>query len=398
MTEAETKRETLSDSSAQTILLAVTGTAPAILTETIWALAHENPPVIPDRVIVLTTTVGRDEIVRELLSPSPDFGGSRAWDVLRATLKKEGIETSRKLRFGKTGDDLRTFTILDTNTGRSGEIDDIRTLDQNTAMADFILEEVRRIVENPDTRLIASIAGGRKTMGALLYACMTLIGRQTDRLTHVLVNEPFEDSRLKPKFFFPGQPSTKLTTVDRQTVDIGEARIDLCNVLFVPLRNLFSEELGRMPGSFSGIVAHLQRGILDMTSVQTVFTASRSHREINVDGVRVRLSPKEHLIALFLADRARSSEPAFGAYKDAVDLINEYRKHLIQAASGNGWGDWRNADGLKAEFDDREVTKALSGIRTKLLKHGLPKLKCRFLPEAARLSFDLRPSNIRIDD
>lgn len=31
----------------ETILLAVTGLSPAVVTETVWTLAHENPPVIP---------------------------------------------------------------------------------------------------------------------------------------------------------------------------------------------------------------------------------------------------------------------------------------------------------------------------------------------------------------
>ena len=41
-----------------TTLLAVTGLSPAIVTETIWALAQENPPILPDRVIFLTTATG----------------------------------------------------------------------------------------------------------------------------------------------------------------------------------------------------------------------------------------------------------------------------------------------------------------------------------------------------
>jgi len=32
-------------------------------------------------------------------------------------------------------------------------------------------------------------------MGALLYAALSLLGRPQDRLTHVLVNEPFDNRR-----------------------------------------------------------------------------------------------------------------------------------------------------------------------------------------------------------
>ncbi len=37
----------------QTILLAVTGMSPAVLTETVWALAQERPPMVPDRVVAV---------------------------------------------------------------------------------------------------------------------------------------------------------------------------------------------------------------------------------------------------------------------------------------------------------------------------------------------------------
>ncbi|MCZ7641236.1 MAG: CRISPR-associated ring nuclease Csm6 [Verrucomicrobia bacterium] len=187
----------------ETVLLAVTGMSPAVLTETVWALAHEPEPVIPSRVIVLTTASGRDALVARLFAPHPAFAGRSPWDTLREALAGEGHDLRGRLRFGTTPDDIRVITAVDPATGRSRELDDLRSPADNEAAANFLLEQVRTVVENPDTGLVASLAGGRKTMGALLYACLTLVGRETDRLTHVLVNEPFETSR---DFFFPGQP------------------------------------------------------------------------------------------------------------------------------------------------------------------------------------------------
>ena len=51
-----------------TILLAVSGMSPAILTETVWALAREKPRIVPDEVIVLTTTAGARDIETQLLA------------------------------------------------------------------------------------------------------------------------------------------------------------------------------------------------------------------------------------------------------------------------------------------------------------------------------------------
>lgn len=41
------------------ILIAVTGVSPAILTETVWALAQRGDPWIPDQVIAVTTRTGK---------------------------------------------------------------------------------------------------------------------------------------------------------------------------------------------------------------------------------------------------------------------------------------------------------------------------------------------------
>ena len=38
-------------------LIAGMGTSPAVLTETVWALAHQKKPVVPDGVVAPTTKV-----------------------------------------------------------------------------------------------------------------------------------------------------------------------------------------------------------------------------------------------------------------------------------------------------------------------------------------------------
>ena len=39
----------------RTILVVGIGTTPAVLTETVWALAHQLEPVVPDQIEVITT-------------------------------------------------------------------------------------------------------------------------------------------------------------------------------------------------------------------------------------------------------------------------------------------------------------------------------------------------------
>jgi CRISPR-associated protein (TIGR02584 family) len=377
-----------------TILLAVTGMSPAILTETIWALAHEPEPVIPSRVIALTTTQGRLELERRLFAPLPAMDNRAPWDALRDALATRLPRARPGLRFGATPDDIRVITALDPATGRSVELPDLRTPSDNEAAADFLLEQVRSAVENPDTRLIVSIAGGRKTMGALLYACMTLIGRESDRLTHVLVNEPFDALR---DFWFPAQPGAPLPARDGRSIRPADARIELADVPFVPLRNLFTRELGRKPGTFSRLVATCREGVRQRAAEHLRVAIDTARSELDVNGTRVKLAPSEQLVLLFLARRTKQGEPPFAAYKDAIDSLNDLRRDLRDSIPPDNFSDWRHADALRAPWEERELTKAISSLRDKLRRAGPDATALSpCLPEKGRCSLDMPPSLIHI--
>ncbi|MFO7535391.1 MAG: CRISPR-associated ring nuclease Csm6 [Kiritimatiellia bacterium] len=271
----------------KTVLFSVTGMTPSVLTETVWALAHEKPAVIPDRVIVVTTTTGRDQLVKAL------FGADKIWEALRHSLN-----AGSRLQFGTTPHDIKVFTTQDPKTGLSRELDDLRTAADNLLAADFILEQLRALTENPDTHIVASLAGGRKTMGALLVSCMALIGRETDRLTHVLVNEPF-DTRLEPGFFFPAQPARKLKKNDGKTVNTASAAIELADVPFVPLRNRF-EDIAAFPGHFSALVGKCSRALKADANRKCLIRLAANFRSVAVDGQEVPLRVRAGLVLAFL--------------------------------------------------------------------------------------------------
>ena len=47
-------------STKRTVLIAGMGTSPAVLTETVWALAHQKKPVVPDGIVALITKIGKE--------------------------------------------------------------------------------------------------------------------------------------------------------------------------------------------------------------------------------------------------------------------------------------------------------------------------------------------------
>ena len=177
------------------ILIAGMGTSPAVLTETVWALAHQDVPVAPDEIFVITTKYGKEAFRTAVMSGAPSV-----WERLKAALRKEKIAIDGKLVFGDT-----SIHVMPDEKG--DEIDDLRTGADNMRAADFMLGELRKYTEAPDTTVLCSIAGGRKTMSALLFSCMTLLGREQDKVYHVLIPPEYECG-MEPPFYFPQKGTT----------------------------------------------------------------------------------------------------------------------------------------------------------------------------------------------
>ncbi|MCX7819857.1 MAG: CRISPR-associated ring nuclease Csm6 [Kiritimatiellae bacterium] len=311
----------------ETVLVAVTGMSPAILTETVWALAHERPATRVRRVIAFCTTQSAASIRRELLE-------SGVWERLRRTLKAGDDE----FVFGDTGDHLRVFTR------RGHELEDLRTPEDNTAAADFILEHLRAFVENPDVHVVASIAGGRKTMGALIYAAMTLIGRETDRVTHVLVSENLERRR-EPRFYFPASSQ--------------EARqIVLADIPFVPLRNRF-QDLGSMPGSFSMLVRRYAQTLVQDRREPVKLLMDDMGRRFRVDvSPWITLRPRAYAVLRFCVDLAER-----GVRPRAINVPEEEFRSFLDR---HGWS---------AAFPNldmsQDIRRELHHIRRVLAQHSI---------------------------
>jgi CRISPR-associated protein (TIGR02584 family) len=193
------------------ILLAVAGTTPATQTEAVWALAVDNKRAL-DAVRVLTTSAARAQI---------EPGLAEALALMRRDYPKAGIP--KRIEW------------------RVAPLADIRSSDDNEALADWMLGEVRAACSESGCEVHASLAGGRKTMSFYLGAAMQLCGRTQDRLYHVLVPSEFE----VPGFLFPRAKSSKanlLTTRDGATLDPSKARVDLAEVPFVRLSPLLDSE------------------------------------------------------------------------------------------------------------------------------------------------------------
>jgi CRISPR-associated protein (TIGR02584 family) len=282
----------------QKILIAVTGVSPAILTETVWALAQGDDPWIPDQVIAVTTRVGRRVIEEQLL-----IGGG--WDRLRSALAKKGLPVAEALAFGAS-DSIRVIGdgVCD--------FEDITTQKENGIAADFILGVLRQYTELADTEIVASIAGGRKTMSALMMSCMSLLGREQDRVCHVLANDEY--LRKNPSFCFPANKKEEKA-----------AQIQLSDIPFIRVRGWYEQEAGRNPASYSHMVSLFRKAAPPAVNYP-VIVVKKSEGKVFADGNDLGLSPKEFLLCMVLAEKFLKPGCAFASWEDVSEEINEAMK------------------------------------------------------------------------
>ncbi len=379
----------------QIVLLAVTGMTPAVLTETVWALAkNQTPSIIPNRVVVVTTKRGKEHLERDLLATRGE-GQESLWQLLRSEILGQSVNAAGLLNL----DPIREISTPNPRTGRSEPLEDFRSSDDNAAMADYVLEQVRGFVETPGVHLITSIAGGRKTLGALLYACMSLIGRETDRLTHVLVDEPFDSPQLDPRFYFPEQQEQQLK-LNGKTFIAKQAEIDLGDIPFVPLRNLFERDLIKKPCSFTELVDRCRRKVNLAAKRNVKLTIWRSRREMEVNGVSIHTSNVQQVLMLFLADPAAAPACAqITKFASAIEPLRDFAKKLYAQRKPNDFRDWRGEALIANDFDDQNLRRSLSELKDKLRTAGNEaEALVRALPEKGRFSLDLPPTAITVKD
>lgn len=122
------------------ILIATVGTAPSVVTETVWALLGRKDRWVPTEIYLLTTVAGEAACERHL----------RQTDGQLASLFED-----QQLPFVRP--ELVVPRLPD-----GSKIGDIRTVAENIAFADDITKLIKSYTERLDSRVHVSIAGGRR--------------------------------------------------------------------------------------------------------------------------------------------------------------------------------------------------------------------------------------------
>jgi CRISPR-associated protein (TIGR02584 family) len=282
---------------AQTrILVAVCGMQPQVVTGTVYGLVKTHKPFVPTHIHLITTSSAAAKAKQILLDPV-----SGAFHRLCKDLKLPAIEF-----------DASHIHVMPDDGHRP--MSDIRTAEDNRAAADFIIEKVRQLTLIQDSALHVSIAGGRKTMGYYLGYALSLYGRPQDRLSHVLVSEPYDSC---PDYFYPTPYRHEVKSPDGRSLDASEAEVTLAKIPFFSLRSGLPTGLLDGTASFS----HTVRAVQAALNSQHELVLDLPQRLIVAAGTQVAVAPAELALLLTFAFRVlRSEEPLSAPNKNVPDL------------------------------------------------------------------------------
>ncbi len=214
------------------ILLSVSGQTPQIITETLCSLRMAGRTVRD--IYVVTTCPGKENIERMLLGINRKTGVS-GQDIF--------IEMSRE--YGWPDLTLKEENILVFRDSQNHELEDIRTDQDEGIAADFLFKTLRDLIEQfPKTPVVASIAGGRKTMSYLMGSVMSILGRRDDELTHVLVDpryEAIDAVKSGGQFFYRCKNSRKFYTRSGEELDGATAEVELSSIPFIRMGHFLKD-------------------------------------------------------------------------------------------------------------------------------------------------------------
>jgi len=243
-------------------LIFVAGTTPQIITETIYALIHQSPPVYPDEIYILTTQTGERIIKQDLINSGVFKQFCKEFRLREDILNKDSIIII------KSQDDIPLL--------------DIKEKQDNEAAGDFIANFIRAKTMDERARLHCSLAGGRKTMSFYLGSALQLFGRPWDKLYHVLVTPEFESN---PEFFYKPRKN-RILKKEGKKLNTRDAQIHLAELPFIRLRDKIS--LSRK--GFRELVEEGQREI-DIATIQPQIRVNLSERTIYIGDNLIEMVP-----------------------------------------------------------------------------------------------------------
>jgi CRISPR-associated protein (TIGR02584 family) len=254
------------------VFIFVAGTTPQIITETIYALNNQKPPIIPGAIHVISTQHGKI-LIQENLFHTGRFGHfCKEFNLSQNIFTEDSI------------------IVVTDHEGKP--LHDIRNKKDNECLGDFITNFVREKTRDQKTRLHCSLAGGRKTMSFYLGATMQLFGRPWDKLYHVLVTPEFESN---PDFYYKPKKNRVLKKKDGKEIHTGDAQIFLAELPFIRLK----DKIPNHQKSFQELVQDGQKEI-DTALTQPLVRVNLRDRLVTIGTRDIEFKPFHLVLYAYL--------------------------------------------------------------------------------------------------
>ncbi|WP_227674532.1 CRISPR-associated ring nuclease Csm6 [Psychrobacter jeotgali] len=337
---------------SRNILFLVTGKTPQIVTETVWALACDEDASdiwVPDEIHVLSTQDGLNQI--------------------RKRLFEDGVFEQLKQDYPIVSDvEFNPVDHLHVITDHVGKpLVDLKTPEENERSADIICQMVKDFTSMEDTSVHVSIAGGRKTMGFYAGYALSLYGRAQDALSHVLVDEKFEQAN---NFFYPTPTEHLVSDWNAKVVgDAQEAQVWLAKIPFVRMHEaILPKHQLRKEDSFSEVVQKINESYEDVSLELNTFS-----RKAIVNGKFTidNLPPREWAFLNWFAARRKDSKGGVIAPTKNINERNinsEQLSHISQLTEEylTYYYDHKNEADLDISVDKKFFQSAKSRLQTAL--------------------------------
>ncbi|USD31268.1 MULTISPECIES: CRISPR-associated ring nuclease Csm6 [Vibrio] len=337
------------------ILLAITGASPQVLTETLFAI-HQSGRPFPDEIYVITTKSGKPPLVNGLFRDGH----------LQTMFNEYSMPAV-------TFDESHIWIIED---GQGNQINDAKSIEDQTYMADYITRRVHELTQREDTAIHASLAGGRKTMAFYFGYAMSLFGREQDTLSHVFVEDEFEFVR---DFWYPTKQPKWVTGKNGQgEVDVSKATVTLAEIPFVRQRNSIDESLvlSMATHSFSQTVGMLNACHNEDFSV----TVNTKAKFVTVVGVDIKFTAKELAFYLWLLEFGEAGLLVDRGFEQNIQYSESYLKQYgelardprVFATFNTTPEDYLDGDFSQLKGMEKEFLQPLCSTINRKLKNALP--------------------------
>lgn len=266
------------------ILTALLGRTPQVLTETLYALCVDQSIPI-SAVWAISTQDGMQAALDKLLDPRR----GRFYQM-----QKDYPAQCGQVRFSAE-------QILVAQDGLL-PLADIRNRQDSETFLELILRVLWEKTSDPNTAVHCSLAGGRKTMSTYMALVMQMLGREQDKLYHVLLTP--SEAEHHAEFYYPASVSQILPLPDSGTFDSAKVKVELVEIPYVRLRERLPVEVLERRASFAELLQWTQAEIAALPRAPMLQLIPQ-RRLLRLGGREIELPPIEFCLYWHFAERSQ---------------------------------------------------------------------------------------------